>query len=414
MSDLKENRYIAQGNEYNYFIKLIDVAKKGKTKGILLVGPPGTGKTLLALTAARDLDAEYFTIDGNEEVDRLQIEGHWKIEGGETIFVPGPLVNAILSANRNGIAFLIINEINAIRESQQIGLNGAFSEGEVNVISKSSERYSLNKDAKLIIVGTMNEDVLGIRELQEALDDRFDNQIPISYPNKKKEIEIITEITQCNPDLADLVCEMASQMRDMARTDLELSKLFTTRMGVNFCYVVDQMGQEFIEENLLTMIKAKMAKETSEESAIDRLLSGLDMSNRIKAIYAPSKKEVVEIEEEEIEAWEGEIEEEVVDKSINTVMAKIISSECISKGMSVVRGGKMTYQTLQYIWDNHREKTQEYFGQATDKIDEYQRETSKDPYYGGSLTMTFIYWFYKDRSSEFNEFVFTIQPIISF
>jgi len=80
---------------------------------------------------------------------------------------------AIKDANKKGISFVIINEVNAIRENEQISLNSLLSENHINLISKGFEKHELKLDSKLIIIGTMNKGVAGINKLQEAFEDRF-------------------------------------------------------------------------------------------------------------------------------------------------------------------------------------------------------------------------------------------------
>jgi len=170
--ELKETRnleYIQQTDELDYLLEVIENIDEGKCVGILLYGPPGTGKTLLAISLANTLNAPYYIIDGSPDLDRRDLEGNWELIEGETRFNNGPLTLAIRDANIKGICFIIINEINAIRESEQISFNSLLSENHINLISKGFEKHELSKNSKLVIIGTMNKGVVGINKLQEAL-----------------------------------------------------------------------------------------------------------------------------------------------------------------------------------------------------------------------------------------------------
>lgn len=159
ISNLKsQNRieYIQQRDELNYLKSLIDSVDKGKCVGILLHGPPGTGKTLLAISLANIFNASYYIIDGSPDLDRRDIEGNWELIKGATKFNYGPLTLAIKDANQYGIAFVIINEINAIRENEQISLNSLLSEYHINLISKGFEKHELNSKSKLKIISSNN------------------------------------------------------------------------------------------------------------------------------------------------------------------------------------------------------------------------------------------------------------------
>ena len=209
-------RYIQQRDEFDYLKNLIKSVEKGTCMGILLHGPPGTGKTLLAITLANSFSAHYYIIDGSPDLDRRDIEGCWEIFNGETRFTYGPLTKSIEDANKNGISFIIINEVNAIRESEQISLNSLLSENHVNLISKGFEKYELNSKSKLVVIGTLNKGVIGINKLQEAFEDRFIVSPEIDYPIKQKEIEIATNISGCDRKLAEIVVDAARQIRKQA------------------------------------------------------------------------------------------------------------------------------------------------------------------------------------------------------
>ncbi|GAG33094.1 unnamed protein product, partial [marine sediment metagenome] len=214
--NLKKINYIQQYDEFDYLKNFIKSFDKGTCMGILLHGPPGTGKTLLAITLANSFKAHYYIIDGSPDLDRRDIEGYWEIFNGETQFNYGPLTKAIEDANKEGISFIIINEVNAIRESEQISLNSLLSENHVNLISKGFERYELNPKSKLVIIGTLNKGVIGINKLQEAFEDRFIVSPEINYPIKQKEIEIATAISGCDKNIAELVVDVARQIRKQA------------------------------------------------------------------------------------------------------------------------------------------------------------------------------------------------------
>ena len=210
---------------------LINSLGKGRCIGILLHGPPGTGKTLLATSLAKEFNSSYFIIDGSPDLDRRDIEGNWELFNGDTKFNEGPLTRAIEDANRNGISFIVINEINAIRESEQISLNSLLSESHINLISKGFERYSLKESSKLIIIGTMNKGVIGINKLQEAFEDRFLVCPEITYPSKQKEIEIAVKLSGCKKMVAETVVDAARQIRKQAIKDFSITKIFSTKVN---------------------------------------------------------------------------------------------------------------------------------------------------------------------------------------
>jgi MoxR-like ATPase len=264
--------YIQQKGEIDYLKCLINSIDKGKSVGILLHGPPGTGKTLLAISLAKSYQASYYIIDGSPDLDRRDIEGNWELLKGETKFNYGPLTLAIKDANETGISFLIINEVNAIRENEQISLNSLLSENHINLISKGFERHELSPGSKLIIIGTMNKGVAGINNLQEAFEDRFIICPEINYPLKDKEIEIVVKILGCNSKIAEIVVDAAHQIRKQAIQDFSITKIFSTRLIVNFCMLISKMPSTYLKDNIENVIINKLGTTPEEKKSIAMIL----------------------------------------------------------------------------------------------------------------------------------------------
>ncbi|TES95307.1 MAG: AAA family ATPase, partial [Promethearchaeota archaeon] len=266
---------------------LINSLGNGRCIGILLHGPPGTGKTLLATSLAKEFNSSYFIIDGSPDLDRRDIEGNWELFNGDTKFNHGPLTRAIEDANKNGISFIVINEINAIRESEQISLNSLLSESHINLISKGFERCSLKKTSKLVIIGTMNKSVLGINKLQEAFEDRFLVCPEITYPTKQKEIEIAVKLSGCKKMVAETVVDAARQIRKQAIKDFSITKIFSTRLIVNFCLIVSNMSPDYLRYNIENVIINKLGENQEEKKSIAMILDGKLFEDNLKKYLVP-------------------------------------------------------------------------------------------------------------------------------
>ena len=313
--NIKKIKYVEVKTEYKHLRALISKWQKGKVLAIKLVGPQGTAKTTLAITLAKEFNSHYEIVDGSDELERRDLEGVLNITKGETIFTPGPIVKAIQIANEKGICFLIMNEVNAILESVQVGFNSLLSEGHVNLNSNAGERYCLNEDAKLIVIATMNLKVCGINELQEAFDDRYYLNKIMEYADAKTESRIIVEITGCKKEMADLIVEVAQQFRQAAMNpnEMTISKIFSTRLSVNFANVVSLMGVEFLNENITDMIVNKLCKEPGEVETGIKILQGKDFKNRLYNILADVK---------EVEEPTMEINDESMESIVNEIMEK--------------------------------------------------------------------------------------------
>ena len=408
--NLNKISYIQQNDEFDYLKNLIKSLEKGICMGILLHGPPGTGKTLLAITLANAFNAHYYIIDGSPDLDRRDIEGYWEIFNGETQFNYGPLTRAIDDANKEGVSFIIINEVNAIRESEQISLNSLLSENHINLISKGFERYELNPKSKLVIIGTLNKGVIGINKLQEAFEDRFIVSPEINYPIKQKEIEIATKISGCDTNLAEIVVDVARQIRKQALKDFSITKIFSTRLVVNFCIVVSCMSPKFLRHNIENIIINKLGENQEEKKSIAMILDGKMFEEKLNRLLKPeenstvSKKSeinLVEAEEQKIVS----IMKEQVDKHI----------QAYSKTSVFKKNGDIWWKFFEWFWRYNRKKLRDYI-KLTRKLRLnilYSSSTGKNYQYNGEITLNYIRWLYRHKNQVLMNFMKNICPIFN-
>ncbi|MHA2088085.1 MAG: AAA family ATPase [Promethearchaeota archaeon] len=400
--------YIQQNDEFDYLQDLIKSIEVGTCMGVLLHGPPGTGKTLLAITLANSFNAHYYIIDGSPDLDRRDIEGYWELLKGETRFNYGPLTRAIKDANKRGIAFIIINEVNAIRESEQISLNSLLSENHINLISKGFERYELNPKSKLVIIGTLNKGVIGINKLQEAFEDRFIASPEINYPIKPKEIEIAAKMSGCDKKLAEIVVDAARQIRKQATKDFSITKIFSTRLIVNFCLIVSSMSPKFLRNNIENIIINKLGENQEEKKSIAMILDGKMFESKLRGVLNPEGIPKV-IKEEEIELSEAE------EQKIITIMRKHVIKyvQFYSKDNALKKNGEIMWKFLDWFWCYNRKILRDYIS-LTKKIDlteQYKKDTGKNYRFRGEITLSYIKWLYRCKKKELLNFMKKVCPI---
>ncbi|MCM2372769.1 AAA family ATPase [Aporhodopirellula aestuarii] len=153
----------------------------------LMIGVPGLGKTLIARSLAQMLDMEYrriqFTPDlmpsditGSDIIEEDTETGRRRLE-----FFRGPLFTN----------FLLADEINRAPPKTQAALLQAMQEREVSV---GRETYHL--PPPFFVVATQNPvEQEGTYPLPEAQLDRFMFNVPVVYPSKLEEIEIVKATT---------------------------------------------------------------------------------------------------------------------------------------------------------------------------------------------------------------------------
>ena len=401
--------YIQQRNEFDYLKALIDSLGKGRCIGILLHGPPGTGKTLLAKTLAKKSNSSYFIIDGSPDLDRRDIEGNWELFNGDTRFNHGPLTRAIEDANNNGMSFIIINEINAIRESEQISLNSLLSESHINLISKGFERYSLKETSKLVIIGTMNKGVLGINKLQEAFEDRFLVCPEITYPTKQKEIEIAVKLSGCKKIVAETVVDAARQIRKQAIKDFSITKIFSTRLIVNFCLIVSNMSSDYLRYNIENIIINKLGENQEEKKSIAMILDGKLFEDNLKKcltqnydIKSDLKKELISpraTEAKIISNFKSKVEKYVFE---------------LENGKFKNKNGSLMWKFFDWFWQHHRTSLKNYI-QLTEKLGyhkAYKEFSGLSHLYHGEITLSYIKWLYRNKNKDLMDFMRRICPVL--
>jgi len=399
--------YIQQKEEFDYLRSLIDSLEKGRCAGILLYGPPGSGKTLLATSLASAFNAPYYVIDGSSDLDRRDIEGFWEFSKGETRFNYGPLTLAIKDANKNAISFVIINEINAIRECEQISLNSLLSENHINLISRGFERHELNSQSKLIIIGTMNKGVIGISKLQEAFEDRFIVCPEINYPEKQKEIHIAAKISGCDERIAEIVVDAARQIRKQALKDFSISKIFSTRLIINFCLLISKMPLKFIKQNIENVIINKLGENQEEKKSIAMILDGKMFESKLRGIL--TNTEIIEIQS--LNPSPNYQERNVIENmknSVNTYINKFGRSNAFKQN------GHIKWKMFEYFWRNRRSILQNYF-KLTEKADlhkDYRQNTGNNHFYRNNITMKYIKWLFQQKHDELYIFMKQICPVI--
>lgn len=408
--NVKKISYIQQYDEFDYLKNLIKSLNRGTCMGILLHGPPGTGKTLLAITLANFFKAHYYIIDGSPDLDRRDIEGYWEILNGETQFNYGPLTRAIEDANRRGISFIIINEVNAIRESEQISLNSLLSENHINLISKGFERYELNAKSKLVIIGTLNKGVIGINKLQEAFEDRFIVSPEIDYPIKQKEIEIATRISGCDKKIAELVVDVARQIRKQALKDFSITKIFSTRLVVNFCIVISSMSPRFIRHNIENIIINKLGENQEEKKSIAMILDGKMFEEKLNKLLRTEKTTNIS---PEIDIDFTEAEEQKIVSLMKRHVDKYI--QFYGKVSVFRKNGRMMWKFFEWFWQYNRKILREYI-LLTRKLQFhkiYSKNTGKNYLYNGKVTLSYIRWLYQKENQKLMDFMKSKYPIFN-
>ena len=164
--------------------------------GILLYGPPGCGKTLIAKVLASESEANMYSINGPEIMNKYY---------GET---EAKLRDIFKEAKDNSPSIIFIDEIDAIAPKRE----EAYGDVEKRVVAQLlAVMDGLTERGNVIVLGATNRPDSVDPALRRP--GRFDREVEISVPNIDGRLEILQIHTRGMPiaegiDLKDLASEL--------------------------------------------------------------------------------------------------------------------------------------------------------------------------------------------------------------
>ena len=164
--------------------------------GILLYGPPGCGKTLIAKVLASESEANIYSINGPEIMNKYY---------GET---EARLREIFKEAKDNSPSIIFIDEIDAIAPKRE----EAYGDVEKRVVAQLLALMDgLTERGNVIVLGATNRPDSVDPALRRP--GRFDREVEISVPNEDGRLEILHIYTNRMPiaegiDLKDLASEL--------------------------------------------------------------------------------------------------------------------------------------------------------------------------------------------------------------
>ncbi len=174
-------------------------------KGIMLYGPPGCGKTLIAKALASESEANFFSINGPEIMNKYY---------GET---EARLREIFKEAKENAPGIIFIDEIDAIAPKRE----EAFGDVEKRVVAQLLALMDgLSERGNVIVIGATNRPESVDPALRRP--GRFDRELEVGVPNVEGRIEVLQIHTRGMPLADDInLKKLASELHGYTGADIK-------------------------------------------------------------------------------------------------------------------------------------------------------------------------------------------------
>lgn len=255
----------------------------------------------------------------------------------------------------------------------------------------------------------MNKGVIGINKLQEAFEDRFLVCPEITYPSKQKEIEIAVKLTGCKNQIAATVVDAARQIRKQAIKDFSITKIFSTRLIVNFCLIVSNMSPAYLRYNIENIIINKLGENQEEKKSIAMILDGKMFEDNLKKYLAPKSDTKLGITMNQITPRASEA------KIINNFRSKVEKYVFeLENNKYINKNGSLMWKFFDWFWKNDNTSLKDYI-QLTEKLGfhkVYKDITGKNHLRNEEITLSYIRWLYRTKNKDLMDFMRRICPVL--
>ncbi|ESQ51404.1 hypothetical protein EUTSA_v10016261mg [Eutrema salsugineum] len=219
-------------------------------KGALLVGPPGTGKTLLAKATAGESGVPFLSISGSDFMEMFVGVG------------PSRVRHLFQEARQSAPSIIFIDEIDAIGRARGRGGLGGNDERESTLNQLLVEMDGFGTTAGVVVLaGTNRPDILDKALLRPG---RFDRQITIDKPDIKGRDQIF-----------QIYLKKIKLDHEPSYYSQRLSALTPGFAGADIANVCNEAALIAARQGGATVTMAHF------ESAIDRVIGGLEKKNRV-------------------------------------------------------------------------------------------------------------------------------------
>lgn len=194
----------------------------GQLPRFRLTGPPGTGKTTLAESIAAERQWAFITVQVTASMRDAELFGSPHLIGGESVWVDGPLVKALLCSQERPVV-VVLDEINRAPFHRKSGLQSVLDHRAQATLELRGGEVIEGDPENLVTIATMNEGPeYETYDIDPAERRRHGNTWEVPYlglVSPAREASILADRTPVSRTLADGLVAAANDVRKIAMQD---------------------------------------------------------------------------------------------------------------------------------------------------------------------------------------------------
>lgn len=195
--------YLPVGEE----IVLFEAAYRDRIP-VLLKGPTGCGKTRFMQHMAWKLSRPLITVSCHDDLTASDLVGRYLIRGGETVWVDGPLTEAVRAGG-----FCYLDEIVEARKDTTVVIHPLADDRRILPIEKRNE--TLKAPEEFLLAISYNPGYQSVlKDLKQSTRQRF-MALEFSYPSKELEAQIIMHESAIDRQTAEKLVLLGEKTRNL-------------------------------------------------------------------------------------------------------------------------------------------------------------------------------------------------------
>ncbi len=186
---------------------------------VLLKGPTGCGKTRFVEYMAHRLvprapgEPSMITVACHEDLTGSDLVGRWLIQGDETVWIDGPLTQAV-----RGGAICYLDEVVEARKDTIVLIHPLTDHRRILPIDKRGEIIEAHPDFLLVVSYNPGYQSV-LKDLKHSTRQRFVS-LEFDYPPRDREAEIIRHESGVDDDTALLLATLGEKVRSLRGSGL--------------------------------------------------------------------------------------------------------------------------------------------------------------------------------------------------